>query len=125
MTRIAPLAFCHDREVEAKLHGAWLRTLLTALDAASQPGDLGQPGFGLHPLKGDRKGQWSVGAGVRKLASGVHFRQAGTSLTLILLTTISRRKGKTMQMHNPAVIAHPLRRIDSGSVRGIPSEARI
>ena len=41
-------------------HAAWLRILLTALDAASGPGDLSNPGFGLHPLKGKRKGQWSV-----------------------------------------------------------------
>ena len=41
-------------------NAAWLRILLTALDAASSPAGLNFPGFGLHPLKGDRKGQWSV-----------------------------------------------------------------
>ena len=47
------------REIDAK-HAAWMRILLTALHAASGPDGLNQPGFGLHPLKGDRKGQWSV-----------------------------------------------------------------
>ncbi|SEC24019.1 proteic killer suppression protein [Rhizobiales bacterium GAS191] len=47
------------RGINAK-HAGWLRILLTALDAAGRPGDLSNPGFGLHPLKGDRKGQWAV-----------------------------------------------------------------
>ncbi|SDR63104.1 proteic killer suppression protein [Rhizobiales bacterium GAS113] len=46
------------RGINAK-HAGWLRILLTA-DAAGRPGDLSNPGFGLHPLKGDRKGQWAV-----------------------------------------------------------------
>jgi proteic killer suppression protein len=41
-------------------HAAWLRILLTSLDVAASPTDLNNPGFGLHPLKGDRKGQWAV-----------------------------------------------------------------
>jgi proteic killer suppression protein len=41
-------------------HSAWLRVLLTALDAASGPADLNNPGLRLHPMKGKRKGQWAV-----------------------------------------------------------------
>jgi proteic killer suppression protein len=41
-------------------HAAKLRRLLTALHTASGPQDLNQPGYGLHPLQGDRKGQWAV-----------------------------------------------------------------
>jgi proteic killer suppression protein len=33
---------------------------LDRLDAATQPEDMGMPGWGLHQLKGDRKGTWSV-----------------------------------------------------------------
>jgi proteic killer suppression protein len=32
----------------------------TALDQAKEPADVDMPGFGLHSLKGDRKGLWSV-----------------------------------------------------------------
>ena len=39
---------------------AWLRILLTSLDAAASPSGMNNPGYGLHPLKGDRKGQWAV-----------------------------------------------------------------
>jgi proteic killer suppression protein len=34
--------------------------LLTLLDQAEQPTDVDLPGFGLHALKGDLKGFWSV-----------------------------------------------------------------
>ncbi len=37
-----------------------IRTVLATLDAASEPKDLDRPSFRLHPLKGDRKGQWAV-----------------------------------------------------------------
>lgn len=37
-------------------HAEWLRILLTALDAAASPAGLNR----LHPLKGERKGQWAV-----------------------------------------------------------------
>jgi len=33
---------------------------LDRLDAATQPEDMGLPGWALHQLKGDRKGFWSV-----------------------------------------------------------------
>lgn len=41
-------------------HANKLRMLLSALDTASQIDDMNVPGFGLHQLKGDRKGQWAV-----------------------------------------------------------------
>lgn len=41
-------------------HAKKLRMLLTALDTAIEIDDMDVPGFGLHPLKGDRKGQWAV-----------------------------------------------------------------
>ena len=47
------------RGINAK-HAAWLRVLLTAMDAASVPQELNNPGFRLHALKGERKGQWAV-----------------------------------------------------------------
>ena len=34
--------------------------LLTAIDAATAPGDLALLGIGFHPLKGDRKDQFAV-----------------------------------------------------------------
>lgn len=30
------------------------------MDTATEIDDMDIPGFGLHPLKGDRKGQWAV-----------------------------------------------------------------
>jgi toxin HigB-1 len=43
-------------------HAARLRILLTALNTASRPENLNLlPGAKLHPLKGERKGQWAVG----------------------------------------------------------------
>lgn len=37
-----------------------IRTILAALDSAEIVEDLNRPSFRLHPLKGDRKGQWSI-----------------------------------------------------------------
>ena len=34
--------------------------ILDLLEAAAAPDDLAIPGFGLHPLKGDRKGGWAI-----------------------------------------------------------------
>ena len=40
---------------------AKLRRVLTLLDEARHPGDLAeQPGYRLHPLKGDLAGLWSI-----------------------------------------------------------------
>jgi len=41
-------------------HSRKLRILLTALDAASTPGDMNAPGYGLHPLRGELEGHWAV-----------------------------------------------------------------
>ena len=41
-------------------HAERLRLILALLSAATAPGDMGLPGLGLHPLKGDRKGTWAV-----------------------------------------------------------------
>ena len=41
-------------------HAERLRRLLTALDAASGPEDMNAAGSGLHPLKGNLHGHWSV-----------------------------------------------------------------
>ena len=37
-----------------------IRIILAALDAAESIEDVNRPSFRLHPLKGDRKGQWSI-----------------------------------------------------------------
>ena len=37
-----------------------LRRVLTLLDEAQHAGDLAQPGYRLHPLKGGMAGLWSV-----------------------------------------------------------------
>jgi proteic killer suppression protein len=41
-------------------HVARLQRVLTTLDVATVPSDMNLPGWGLHPLKGDRKGYWAV-----------------------------------------------------------------
>jgi proteic killer suppression protein len=41
-------------------HAKKLRLLLTALDAASGPMEMNGPGWGLHALRGDLDGHWSV-----------------------------------------------------------------
>jgi toxin HigB-1 len=41
-------------------HAARLRLQLTALDAATKPGDLAAPGWRLHALTGDLKGFHSI-----------------------------------------------------------------
>jgi proteic killer suppression protein len=41
-------------------HAAWLRILLTSLNGAQEPGDMNLSGYRLHPLKGERQGQWAV-----------------------------------------------------------------
>jgi proteic killer suppression protein len=37
-----------------------LRNILARLNIAAMPKDMALPGWGLHPLKGDRKGFWAV-----------------------------------------------------------------
>jgi len=41
-------------------HAKKIRLELTALDTATTIEDMAIPGFQLHPLKGDRKGAWSI-----------------------------------------------------------------
>ncbi|OGT77866.1 MAG: Killer protein [Gammaproteobacteria bacterium RIFCSPLOWO2_02_FULL_56_15] len=41
-------------------HAQKIRLELTALETASTIEDMAVPGFHLHPLKGSRKGQWSI-----------------------------------------------------------------
>lgn len=41
-------------------HVARIRFALADLDVARSPRDLNRPGYRLHPLKGDRRGYWSV-----------------------------------------------------------------
>jgi len=41
-------------------HKNRLRLQLTALDTATCIEDMDIPGFNLHPLRGDRKGTWSI-----------------------------------------------------------------
>jgi proteic killer suppression protein len=41
-------------------HVKRISRLLDRLDAAKQPRDMNLPGLGFHPLKGDRKGTYSV-----------------------------------------------------------------
>ena len=48
------------RGIDAR-HAEKLRVLLTVLDAAARPDEVGRfPGARLHPMKGERKGQWAV-----------------------------------------------------------------
>ena len=39
---------------------AKVERVLARLDEAGEPRDMDLPGFGLHPLKGDREGYWAV-----------------------------------------------------------------
>jgi proteic killer suppression protein len=48
-----------SRGVQAA-HAPKLCRILAALDAATSPLELSQPGYKLHPLKGELKGRWSV-----------------------------------------------------------------
>jgi proteic killer suppression protein len=37
-----------------------LRLILAALETSSGPADMNLPGLRLHPLKGERRGQWAA-----------------------------------------------------------------
>ena len=53
----------HERDDPARLPAGSvqrLRRILFRLQEATHPGSADAPGFRLHPLKGDRAGQWSV-----------------------------------------------------------------
>jgi len=42
------------------VHAKRLRLILSNLDQAESPDDMDLPGLRLHPLRGDKKGVWSV-----------------------------------------------------------------
>ena len=53
----------HERDDFARLSAALvprLRRILFRLQEATDPRSADAPGFRLHPLKGDREGQWSI-----------------------------------------------------------------
>ena len=53
----------HEHDHPARLPAGLaprLRRILFRLQEATHPRDADVPGFRLHPLKGDRAGQWSV-----------------------------------------------------------------
>lgn len=41
-------------------HREKVENILSVLDAAAEPSDMDLPGFRLHALSGNRKGQWAV-----------------------------------------------------------------
>ena len=49
-----------DRSGVNAAHATRLERILTLLDVAQRPADIDLPGYRLHPLKGERKGEWSV-----------------------------------------------------------------
>jgi proteic killer suppression protein len=49
-----------DRSRVQQGHVPKLRRILTQLEFSQQIGDMGLPGFDLHPLKGDLHGFWAV-----------------------------------------------------------------
>ena len=53
----------HEQDDPARLTASQvprLRRILFRLQEAKQPADAAAPGFRLHPLTGNRRGQWSV-----------------------------------------------------------------
>jgi len=57
---VAPFFEAGDMTGIDAQHAAWLRILLTSLNTARSAAELNLPGYRLHPLKGERKGQWAV-----------------------------------------------------------------
>jgi len=62
------------------IHAKRLRELLTALNVASGPQDLGRPSWRLHPLSGNRAGFYAVTV---KANWRLAFRFVGTDLELL------------------------------------------
>jgi len=58
--RIAPLLRAGTTRGIQATHAKRLRMQLAALATAVEIADLDIPGYGLHPLKGNRKGIWAV-----------------------------------------------------------------
>ena len=61
-------------------HKTKLLSILAALDVATAPGDLALPSYGLHPLKGDLCGHWSIWVNGNWR---VTFRFAGADIELV------------------------------------------
>jgi proteic killer suppression protein len=61
-------------------HAAKLRIQLTALNAATKPGDLAAPGWRLHPLMSTPKGHYSITVNGNW---GITFRFVGTDVELV------------------------------------------
>lgn len=55
-----------------------IRRILARLDVAEKPGDMHLPGFGLHPLKGELAGLWSVKVTANRR---IIFRFQGSDVT--------------------------------------------
>jgi proteic killer suppression protein len=68
-----------SRGVQAA-HAPKLSRILAALDAATSASELTQPGYKLHPLKGELKGHWSVWVNGNWR---VTFRFAGADVELV------------------------------------------
>lgn len=62
------------------IHAKRLRELLTALSAASGPGDLARPSWRMHSLTGDRAGYWSLTVQANWRLT---FRFVGTDVELL------------------------------------------
>jgi hypothetical protein len=63
--------------------------LLTSLNAAQEPADMNLPGYRLHQLKGERKGQFRF----RAIGDSFLFLTAKTSPMSIWSITTDERKG--------------------------------
>lgn len=61
-------------------HAPKLSRMLAALDAATSPAQLNQPGYKLHPLKGVLKGHWSMWVNGNWR---ITFRFLGTDVELV------------------------------------------
>ena len=49
-----------DKRGVSAAHVDKIKRILARLDEATRISDMGLPGFGLHPLKGELKGLWAV-----------------------------------------------------------------
>ena len=61
-----------------------IRRILSDLDSAIQPRDMDLPGYRLHPLTGDRRGQWRR-AGLRQLAHRLSASEDGEAVDVTLI----------------------------------------
>ena len=70
-----------------------IEDILAALDVARAPEDMDRPYFRLHPLAGDRKGQWAVTV---RANWRIVFRFAGSDACDVVssITTEDRGRGR-------------------------------